>query len=218
MELLWGLVAFLTAVGCHAALLRLPLRGDSVTKFALAGGLVGLVLGLVVLALSPTLAGLAGLVLYAFVCEVYTFLFTLVGSSVSVQILLTLRGGPATAAELDDPEGVAVDAAGDIFIADSFNNVIREVVESSTAATALGVPKGTIITVAGNGDLGYSGAGRPPTSAGFATRRFAGWGPRSMGWSRPPARSSRANSCCPGLSRRRRPPRSTWHSFSTTCG
>ena len=50
-------------------------------------------------------------------------------------------GGPATAAELDRPDGVAVDAAGDLFIADEYNNVIREVVEAT----------GDIITVAGNG-------------------------------------------------------------------
>ena len=36
-------------------------------------------------------------------------------------------GGAATGAELNAPTGVAVDAAGDIFIADSGNNVIREV-------------------------------------------------------------------------------------------
>ena len=31
--------------------------------------------------------------------------------------------GPATAAELDGPNGVAVDSAGDLFIADTDNNV-----------------------------------------------------------------------------------------------
>ena len=36
-------------------------------------------------------------------------------------------GGPATAAKLTSPDGVAVDAAGDIFIADYGNNRIREV-------------------------------------------------------------------------------------------
>ena len=34
--------------------------------------------------------------------------------------------GPATAAELDDPGRVAVDSAGDLFVADSDNNVVRE--------------------------------------------------------------------------------------------
>ena len=51
-------------------------------------------------------------------------------------------GGPATSAELDDPSGVAIDAAGNLFIADSGNNRIREVVASQdttppvTTATA----------------------------------------------------------------------------------
>ena len=35
--------------------------------------------------------------------------------------------GPATAAELYNPTGVAVDSAGDLFIADTANNVVREV-------------------------------------------------------------------------------------------
>ena len=35
--------------------------------------------------------------------------------------------GPATAAELNDPDGVAVDSAGDLFIADTGNNRVREV-------------------------------------------------------------------------------------------
>ena len=63
--------------------------------------------------------------------------------------------GPATAAELDDPRGVAVDSAGDLFIADTDNNVIREVVKAT----------GDIITVAGNGTAGYSGDNGPATAA-----------------------------------------------------
>ena len=56
-------------------------------------------------------------------------------------------GGPATSAQLNEPAGVAVDRAGDIFIADSSNNVIREVVAST----------GVIKTVAGTGQFGYRG-------------------------------------------------------------
>jgi hypothetical protein len=65
------------------------------------------------------------------------------------------NGVPATEAELDDPTGVALDAAGDLFIADSDNNEIREVVKAS----------GDIITVAGDGTLGYTGDGGPATEA-----------------------------------------------------
>ena len=64
-------------------------------------------------------------------------------------------GGPAIDAELNGPRGVAVDPAGDLFIADSNNNVVREVVKST----------GDIITVAGNGPAGYSGDGGLATNA-----------------------------------------------------
>ncbi len=66
------------------------------------------------------------------------------------------NGGPATAAELDGPTGLAVDAQGDLFIADSNNNVIREV-----------TPNGIITTVAGNGTFGYAGNGEAATAAEF---------------------------------------------------
>jgi hypothetical protein len=68
-------------------------------------------------------------------------------------------GGLATSAELNGPADVFVDTAGNIFIADSGNNRIREVV----AAT------GMIQTVAGNGTYGFSGDGGPATSAELAT-------------------------------------------------
>jgi uncharacterized protein (TIGR03437 family) len=64
-------------------------------------------------------------------------------------------GGQAAKAQLNGPQGVAVDAAGNLYIADTANNAIREV----TAAD------GRIATVAGNGIAGYSGDGGPATSA-----------------------------------------------------
>jgi trimeric autotransporter adhesin len=64
--------------------------------------------------------------------------------------------GPATSAYLNFPNGIFRDAAGDIFIADTFDNAIREV----SAAT------GTIQTVAGTiGTPGFSGDGGAATSA-----------------------------------------------------
>ena len=63
-------------------------------------------------------------------------------------------GGPATAASALLPIGVAVDGSGDLFIADTGNNVVREV----TAA-------GIITTVAGNAHGGYAGDGGPATAA-----------------------------------------------------
>jgi sugar lactone lactonase YvrE len=67
-------------------------------------------------------------------------------------------GGLATAAQLSAPVGVAVDAAGDLFIADRDHSRVREV-----------TPSGTITTVAGNGTPGFSGDGGPATSAALSS-------------------------------------------------
>ncbi len=64
-------------------------------------------------------------------------------------------GGPATEAELGNPQGVAVDATGSILIADTSNNRIRKV-DSVT---------GDINTIAGNGTGGFGGDGGPASSA-----------------------------------------------------
>ncbi len=70
-------------------------------------------------------------------------------------------GGPATGASLDRPQDVAVDAQGNLFIADTGNNVIREVTPGPDGLLS----DGTITTVAGNGTDGYSGDGGPATGA-----------------------------------------------------
>jgi NHL repeat len=67
-------------------------------------------------------------------------------------------GGPATSAQLNSPDGVAVDAAGNVFVADSGNNRIRKV-----------APDGMISTIAGNGTLSFSGDGGPAISASLNT-------------------------------------------------
>ena len=64
-------------------------------------------------------------------------------------------GGPATAARLYGPRGVALDLAGNLYIADTVNVRIRKV----TAST------GIISTVAGTGVSGFGGDGGPATAA-----------------------------------------------------
>jgi trimeric autotransporter adhesin len=62
-------------------------------------------------------------------------------------------GGPATAAQLDAPSSVAVDAAGNVYLSDTGHNRVRK------------VSNGTITTLAGTGDCCYGGDGGPAGSA-----------------------------------------------------
>jgi uncharacterized protein (TIGR03437 family) len=63
-------------------------------------------------------------------------------------------GGLATAARLSSPQGVAADSNGDVFIADTGNNRIRQI-----------TPDGIIQTIAGQGAPSFSGDGGPAVSA-----------------------------------------------------
>jgi len=74
---------------------------------------------------------------------------TVAGGGVSLD-----EGVQATAARLSIVEGVAVDTAGNIYVADTGNHRVRKV-----------TPAGLITTIAGNGSQGYSGDNGPATSA-----------------------------------------------------
>lgn len=63
--------------------------------------------------------------------------------------------GPATQAQLNHPAGMALDRAGNLFIADTLNHRVRKLVSAT----------GTIVTLAGSGTAGYSGDGGPAAAA-----------------------------------------------------
>jgi DNA-binding beta-propeller fold protein YncE len=62
-------------------------------------------------------------------------------------------GGDAGAAQLDSPAGLAVDAAGTLYVADAANCRVRQ------------IAGGIISTLAGNGSCGFAGDGGPPGAA-----------------------------------------------------
>jgi uncharacterized protein (TIGR03437 family) len=68
-------------------------------------------------------------------------------------------GGAATSAQLNTPAGLAVDGAGNLYIADFSNNRVRKVT----------FPGGTITTLAGNGLAGYTGDGGAASNAQLTT-------------------------------------------------
>ncbi len=76
-------------------------------------------------------------------------------------------GGPATAAEINFPLGVSLDAAGNLLIADTGNERIRVVAEHTGTFYGQQMTLGDIYTVAGNGQDGFSGDGGSATKAGF---------------------------------------------------
>src|SRR5437763_1413555 len=67
-------------------------------------------------------------------------------------------GGPAVSAALNEPYGIALDRAGNIFVADRLNRRVRRIDAAS----------GVITTLAGTGEAAYSGDGGPAMQAGLA--------------------------------------------------
>ncbi|HEY3911045.1 MAG TPA: hypothetical protein VGM07_14295 [Stellaceae bacterium] len=66
-------------------------------------------------------------------------------------------GGPANQAAFNEPYGIAVDRAGNIYVADRHNHCVRRIDSTS----------GIVTTFAGNGSAGYAGNGGPAVRAGL---------------------------------------------------
>ena len=74
-------------------------------------------------------------------------------------------GGAATSGELSYPEGVAVDASGNVLVADNGHYRLRVVAASTGTFYGQAMTAGDIYTVAGDGNYGSSGDGGPATAA-----------------------------------------------------
>ena len=71
-------------------------------------------------------------------------------------------GGQATSALLDTPEGIAIDAAGNLYISDAINNRVRKV-----------TPAGVISTIAGTGPTGFRNGGYAGDGGSALTARLS---------------------------------------------
>ena len=75
-------------------------------------------------------------------------------------------GGPATEAALNEPYGIVVDYAGNLYLADRLNRRVRRV-----------DAEGAITTLAGTGEAAYSGDGEAAHRAGLAEPNGLAFGP-----------------------------------------
>ena len=89
------------------------------------------------------------------------FIYTVAGDKAGQTAGYAGNGGVATAAKLNAPFTMVVDNAEDIFIADTNNDVIREV----AGTTAGGKTAGDIYTVVGTNVAGFTGDGGPAAAA-----------------------------------------------------
>src|SRR5688572_12740736 len=110
MSIIYALACFGLAVLLHGLAMRFPLRVDVVRRFLLVGIPLGVALVVFALtALDFTIDAFAAILLYAFLCELYIFCFTLVLSSVSATMLVLLHRGAieeSTLASAYDPRGM----------------------------------------------------------------------------------------------------------------
>jgi trimeric autotransporter adhesin len=79
----------------------------------------------------------------------------------------TADGGAATASDLNDPWGIAVDPAGNLYIADAGNNRVQEVPAANGTQWGQSMTAGDMYTIAGNqySSAGYTGDGGPASAA-----------------------------------------------------
>jgi len=84
------------------------------------------------------------------------------------------NGGSPLAAQFSSPDGITVDAAGDVVISDTGNEVVRYIPATSGTHLGIAMTAGDLYTVAGDGNAGFSGAGGPAKKAELGLDVVAG--------------------------------------------
>jgi hypothetical protein len=83
------------------------------------------------------------------------------------------EGRPARSSPLDDPQGIGVDGAGDLFIADTAACQVDVVPDGNVSRLGVDLDSGRLYVVAGTGECGFSGDGESATKAEL-------WGPSAV--------------------------------------
>jgi hypothetical protein len=91
------------------------------------------------------------------------------GSGCSGQSDTVGDGCLAIDAKLGGPEGMAIDASGNIYIADTGSNRLRVIYSAGTIPNIPGPQPGYIYSIAGNGTAGYAGDNGPAAGTGSST-------------------------------------------------
>jgi trimeric autotransporter adhesin len=89
-------------------------------------------------------------------------IYTIAGNGVGV---FSGDGGPATAAGVGSPAGVALDGSGNVLIASQGNARVRVVAAGTGTFYGKAMTTGDIYTIAGNGKRAFSGEGGPAVKA-----------------------------------------------------
>lgn len=97
----WALGAFIFSVFAQCMILRLTKLRNGMLAFVIAAFPLGLALIAVLSGAYPADPAWAGVLLYAFLCELWMFVFSLTFSSVSASLLLHLHMRPMRRDKID---------------------------------------------------------------------------------------------------------------------
>jgi hypothetical protein len=97
----WTFAAFIFAILGQALLLRGGVLRNSLIAFVTTGAPFGFALMAVLLPGHSISQALAGILLYAFLCEFWIFVFSSIFSSISATLMLNLRAGAMCRHKID---------------------------------------------------------------------------------------------------------------------